>query len=342
LTQKEIKYLGVPKKFENYFGLINMNFFTLMDIQADLVIVEFLNVYCHSCEAQAPVMNKVYELIQKDEKLREKVKMIGVCSGNSLREIKKFKEKKAIPFPLIPDLKFDAYEAIGEPCGTPFILLVRKGKEQGIITWSHIGVISTPLYFVQEAWDALNTDLNTIIADAKQRSSMKVIMKKPKPYIPDEVMEKKIRSTMELHRMKLIDLKKTRLSNDQDIYVGKVIEEGGARFFFSKLISRNPVCDICHAVHFILTFDDRGIVVDFVPVHITKYGNIEWTNEEIRKTREKLIGKSILKPIAFDPEVDAVSHATMTSALIFNSVERTGKDYGDLQEKGYIKNDVSQ
>jgi hypothetical protein len=121
------------------------------------------------------------------------------------------------------------------------------------------------------------------------------------------------------------------------LFCGTAYDNGIPELFFAKLVSRNPVCDVCHAAHFVLIFDHNGVVADFIPLHITKYGNRDWTAEEIKKTRDRLIGKSVLQPLSFDPHADAVSGATMSSALVFNSVERTEKDYRLLQEKGYIK-----
>ena len=43
-------------------------------------------------------------------------------------------KRNSFPFPMIPDPKFDAHEAIGAPYGTPFILLARKNMDKGIIT----------------------------------------------------------------------------------------------------------------------------------------------------------------------------------------------------------------
>ena len=57
----------------------------------------------------------------------------------------------------------------------------------------------------------------------------------------------------------------------------------------------------------------------------------------IEKTLRILLGKSVLKPIGFRPQVDAVSKATMSSALIFHAVEKIGEDYFELQTAGYIK-----
>jgi hypothetical protein len=336
LTQQEKGYLGISDSLKNSTKLDKLYSFTFLDIKAELLIVEFLNVHCVSCQAQAPVMNRVYELIQKDDYLRGKVKMLGICPGNTYREIMKFKKEKAVQFPFIPDTQFDYYEVVGGQCGTPFILMVRRGEKDHIITWSHIGQISSPLYFMQEAWDALKTDLHAVAQKAKEKGSMKIIMERPEPYISDEEMQKKILASMERLKLNLSGLKKVTLSNNEDIFIIKAIGRGGEKFLFSKLISRNSVCDLCHAIHFVLTFDEKGVVVNFDPIHVTKYGNVKWSIAEIIQTREKLIGKSILKPIAFDPEVDAVSLATMSSSLIFNSVQRAERYYKELQQKGYI------
>ena len=85
LTPEDLNYLGLTRSLKHYLGFEETSTFTLMDIQAELIIVEFLNVYCTSCQAQAPVMNKVYNLIQQEESLREKVKIFSVCSGNNLK-----------------------------------------------------------------------------------------------------------------------------------------------------------------------------------------------------------------------------------------------------------------
>ncbi len=337
LTPEDLNYLGLTRSLKHYLGFEETSTFTLMDIQAELIIVEFLNVYCTSCQNQAPVMNKVYKLIQQEESLREKVKLISICSGNNLNETNTFKKKNSIPFPMIPDPKFDAYEAIGDPCGTPFILLVRKNMDKGIITWSHIGLVSSPLYFVQETWDALKTDLKNIAAKADEKRSRVLDVQKPKPFLTDEELKKRIHERMESQFFKLNSLERVALKKNKDIFIGQIKAEGVDKTLFFKLISRNPVCDVCHAVHFIIAFDDTGTVIDFIPLHITKYGNIPWNKKEIEKTLRILLGKSVLKPIEFNPQVDAISKATMSSALIFNAVEKIEKDYFELQTAGYIK-----
>jgi hypothetical protein len=83
-------------------------------------------------------------------------------------------------------------------------------------------------------------------------------------------------------------------------------------------------------------FDEKGIILDFMPIHITKHENVLLNLSENIKLRKRLTGESILEPLNFNPRVDAISQATMSSALIFYSVRKTRVYYEELEQKGYI------
>lgn len=337
LEKEELNYLGIPqRRFLGFLGRTKTQSFTIMDVQADLIILEFFNVHCISCQAHAPAMNRVYSLIQKDKILREKVKVFAVASGNNSKEIEKFRKEKKIPFPLIADPKYDAYEEIGEPYGTPLFFLVRKGKKEGVTVLIQ-RQIHDPAYFVQETWNALNADLTTMVASTREKSTKKTVREYTPPFMTEEELKTRVKKSMASRGVFLEEFRKITLNDKGEIFMGKTALEAGDKTFFSKIISRNPVCDVCHEIHFILTFDSQGTVVDIIPLQFTKYGNIEWNRDELQKVTGRLIDKSLLEHIQFDPEVDAVSGATMTTSLIFNSVERAETDYRELQQKGYIE-----
>ena len=92
--------------------------------------------------------------------------------------------------------------------------------------------------------------------------------------------------------------------------------------YFAVVVNRESVCDICHAIQFIYVFDEKGDVIDFEPIYLTKYGNKEWNDKEIEKMRKRIVGRSVLHPVNFDfdPEVDAVTSATITSTMIFKAL----------------------
>ena len=82
LTRSDMEYLGLPQKF---FGLFKGESFSLRDVKADLIVLEFMSKYCFSCQLQAPVMNQVFSMVQQDPQLKGRVKFIDIAAGNNER-----------------------------------------------------------------------------------------------------------------------------------------------------------------------------------------------------------------------------------------------------------------
>jgi hypothetical protein len=64
---------------------------------------------------------------------------------------------------------------------------------------------------------------------------------------------------------------------------------------------------------------------------VTKLNNLSWNEKEIEEMRQRLIGRSILQPVDFDPQVDTISSATMTAAIIVDSVNKAKDLYEGLK-----------
>ena len=112
--------------------------------------------------------------------------------------------------------------------------------------------------------------------------------------------------------------------------------KGGAERVFAEVVSRPSVCDVCHDVHFLYVFDSEGKVIRFVPLQLTKLDNVLWDDAVLEKMRERIVGRYLSTPLIFDPKVDAVSSATMSSALIFDSLSKAKALMTELKEKGLI------
>jgi peroxiredoxin len=123
--------LPVPKNPEekNYLGLSGSGLFRIPQIKAKAVIVEFFSMYCPICQKDAPGVNELYRLIEKDPDLKAKVKMIGIGAGNSPYEVEVYKKTYEVPFPLFSDKDFVIHQACGE-VRTPYYMVV-KTKEDG-------------------------------------------------------------------------------------------------------------------------------------------------------------------------------------------------------------------
>jgi hypothetical protein len=158
-----------------------------------------------------------------------------------------------------------------------------------------------------------------------------------KPPLTEEELMAKAKEGMESSGGKVLQIEKISLKDGDWIYLGKVDFGTSQKNLFSKLASRRAVCDICHDTFFIYTFDPEGKVIDIVPLQLTKIGNLNWTEDDIRKLKARTIGRSILSPFTFDPGVDSVSGATITAVLIFDSLDKAKGIFEKLKKEGYIK-----
>ena len=323
---------------QTYLGLSEGESFNLADVQADLIVLELLNIYCTSCQMQAPIYNDVFRAIDKDPTMRQRVKWLAVGVGNNPREVKAFRKMKEIPFPIVPDAHFDLYDAIGGPGGirTPFTLLVRRDQEgRAIVIDSHMGLRQETEEIVEGIKAALQYDL----AYVKMREGERLVLpagKKLEPPLSDDDLLRKVKEGMTIPGGVVEELR--RITPDAEfLYMGRVRLATGDKQLFAKVVSRPPVCDICHDIHFIYVFDDDGMIVNFIPIHLTKYGNRKWSEKDTQTMKDRLIGRSILTPFHFDREVDAVSRATITSVVIFYSLGRGREIYDQLPKAGSIQ-----
>jgi len=56
--------------------------FSIKEIRGNLILLEFISIYCASCQKQAPILNELYSSIEKDPRLRGKVKMVGIAAAS--------------------------------------------------------------------------------------------------------------------------------------------------------------------------------------------------------------------------------------------------------------------
>ena len=334
-------YFDLPSSTneQRYLGLtpdVKKQKLTIADISSELVVVEFMNRYCPSCQAQVPIMNRAFDLIEGQPELKSKVRLIGIGSGNNDEELKGFKTEQEIPFPLFQDPEFIAYDTIGDPEGTPFTILVRRINNRFIVLSTHLGRVSSAEDLVKDIRDALAVDPQAVHSLAKEKALPQADSRVLKLTLTEKEILRQVRQSMQASiqpdkQATSIKITKIKLPGSGTVFRGARTDKGKREIFYAKLISRNPTCDVCHGIHFIVTFDRKGIIKDFFPVHLTKYGNVNWSAADIELMQNKLVGRSLLLHKTFNPKVDAVSMATMSSALIYNSLNKLQATVTELQ-----------
>ncbi len=318
-------YLGIPPK----------NTFTVKDIKAKVILVEIMNVYCASCQNQAPIYNKLFNLIQANPKTRNQIKIIGVSAGNNDQEIKIFRDQFQVPFPIVPDPQYVMHAAIGGT-PTPFSIFVRRdSKDKSVlVAATHLGYDKDYDKLFKQISSLMNRNLADI-SKKRNRSQPKVLTLKP-PFSEEEI-EAKIKAAFTKTGGQLTGFGKVGISSEREIYVGMVEKDGQAEtHLFAEVISEFPTCDVCHDIFFIYTFEPSGKIIDFIPLQLSKYGNVPWNEADILKMRQKIVGRFIYNPFIFDNKVDAVTSATITSAAIFKGLNKGQVLFEELKQKGLI------
>jgi hypothetical protein len=128
-SDAEVKYLGLAKAEE----------FTIKDVKAPYILIEQFNTSCPHCMHQAPGLNKLFDMVQQDPALKDKVKFMSVGQNNDESAVKMWKAFHKVPFPVLPDpnsalgkaLNFSAY---------PVSMLVDKS---GKLLWVEIGAFES-------------------------------------------------------------------------------------------------------------------------------------------------------------------------------------------------------
>lgn len=308
---------------KNYLGLKSDVKPILKNIAAELIVFEFINVYCPSCQMQAPIFSQLYSAVEGDPDTKSKVKMISVAVGNNQKEVADFKTARGVPYPIIPDQDFTIYSKLAKFVRTPYTLMLMKDKDGNLVSVaSHIGLIRSYETYFAEMKAVMQYDPETI--ELKQKEQMTIVGASGVKWSDEELAVKIKEILIKASKDENIGITQKEIPEIYDSLVYEGINAGGSKYY-AVAVGKESVCDICHAIQFIYVFDEKGNVMEFEPIHLTKYGNKTWSEADVEKMRKQLVGRSILQSVDFDPEVDAVTSATVTSAVIFNAFSQ-GRD----------------
>jgi thiol-disulfide isomerase/thioredoxin len=143
--------LDVPKDpaHRSYLGFSGEGQFDILQIKAEVVIIQIFNMYCPLCQREASRVNELYENIEKDPNTRGKFKLIGIGAGNSQFEVGIYMKTYEVPFPLFPDGDFSIHQSLGE-VRTPYFIGVKINDDGSHeIFYSRVGGFEKAEEFLQ-------------------------------------------------------------------------------------------------------------------------------------------------------------------------------------------------
>jgi peroxiredoxin len=129
-----------------YLGIEGKKKFTLSDIPSKLVIVEFFNVFCPKCHAQAPKANQIYSILDEDQETKQDIKMLAIGLLGKPDQMSAYQQKYDIPFPLIPDENGQIVQLLNISAIPQTLVVDQNGK----ILSNHIGLMGDVDAFILE------------------------------------------------------------------------------------------------------------------------------------------------------------------------------------------------
>jgi peroxiredoxin len=120
--------------------------FKVSDIRAKIVVIEFMSARCPHCQANAPIMNDIYKMIQADSGLAD-VKVIAIAVADDKTGVETFKKQFKTPFPILLDENREIARSMSVRA-TPTTMVV--STEDAKVLFNHTGVISDVDAFVKQ------------------------------------------------------------------------------------------------------------------------------------------------------------------------------------------------
>jgi len=127
----------VSKKDCAYLDIGEKTLFSIKDVDAELIVLEIIGVYCPVCHKQRPHINRLFHRVGKKADLSSKVKFLGISAGATAMEMVYYIKQFHVPYPVLPDEKFVIHKKLGQPL-TPYTMIVSK---DGQIRYAHLGLI---------------------------------------------------------------------------------------------------------------------------------------------------------------------------------------------------------
>ncbi|MDI6742367.1 MAG: TlpA disulfide reductase family protein [Smithella sp.] len=132
-----------------YLGLSGSGVFKVQQIKAEVLIIEIFSMYCPYCQAEAPSINELYKSIENNPALNNKIKIIGIGTGNTSFETDIFRKKYQVAFPLFPDGDFKLHKIIGE-VRTPYFFVVKLKGGKAEVIYSKLGALGDNKSFLNQ------------------------------------------------------------------------------------------------------------------------------------------------------------------------------------------------
>jgi len=265
--------------------------FRLFDVlNKNTIVLGFLSVHDEKIRQVVEIMKSRYSRYK-----REDVEIVRIAVKDSMEEVKAFREKYYVNFPMLVDEKGEVANLYGVTHPPKVFIINKKGK----------------IRYVSE-----KISLDNLLS----------VLGKIKSYVREELPEELLVKYLEKVAPGVKKFDKVIIGDDQVVYIGT--SESGEKIFVREVF-RDVLCDVCTNVHFVYSFGQRSEIKDIVLIEsIDLYGvpieAQDFLQRVIKKANQEL-------PLRLRENVDALTGATQSCKLILEGLNETPEIIKALQ-----------
>lgn len=96
------------------------------DSKAEVVVLNFFDMYCHSCQTMAPHARKLHQMVQQ-KGLGARVDFYAIGWGNTPLESEQYRQRYKVSYPVVPDRSLTIAKRFGNFRPPLMIVLESRG-----------------------------------------------------------------------------------------------------------------------------------------------------------------------------------------------------------------------
>ncbi len=253
------------------------------------ITLTFLSIRNEGVKKAIEILKTVYSRYK-----REDLDIIRIAVGDTPEEVKKFREKYYVNYPMYVDENGEV------------------AKRYGVAISPNRAIISNKVIIINKK------GLIRYMQDEISLENLNGVLAKAGSYFREELPETLLMDYIRKAAPGIASFQKIFLGDGQMVFVG--LSENREKIFVREVF-KDVLCDVCTNVHFVYSFDLSGRIKNIVLIEsIDLYGVPISADDYL----QRVLGKAAQKlPLHLKKDVDALTGATQSCKLILEGINET-------------------
>ena len=252
------------------------------NIGSKTIALGFFSVRYEGIHKAIEILKTVYSRYKRDD-----LDIIRIAVGDSIEEVKAFRKKYYVNFPIYLDEKGEVAKQYGVAQPPKLFIINKKGA-------------------IRYVNDQISLD------------NLMAIFTKVKSYYMEELPPELLMGYIKKAAPEVKKFNRIVIEDNQAVYAGTAQDN---EKILVREVFKDVFCDVCTNVHFIYSFDEKGkirniVLIESIDLYGVPIAAEDFLQRVIQKADQKL-------PLKLKKDVDALTGATQSCKLILEGLNET-------------------